>query len=126
MTRIRDVMIRNVTVAYAHEPVERALARMAAGGLSTVPVVSRLGHYAGALCSPEVPPRARATIVRDWARRDVHTAHPEERLEDTRRRLDWLKPDCVPVVLEERLVGVTRFADIEVCSRAERLERSLD
>lgn len=120
---IEDIMTRDVVSVAPQDTLADALERARAGRFRHLPVISD-GQVVGvvsdrdlrtaipALLPDDAPELLRRTPVSRLMHTRVVTVHPLDPVEDAARLMYEHKIGCLPVVSEDRLVGIVTETDV--------------
>jgi len=118
MTKIRDVMTRNVEPARPEEPIQSVAQRMARGDFGFMPVCEGK-KVIGTITDRDLTIRALAgamppsTPVGEVMTREVTVAHQDDNLEDILDKMSDEQIRRLPIVDENReLIGVISIGDL--------------
>jgi CBS domain-containing protein len=116
---VADVMTPNVRTIHRGASVVDAAKTMLDGDVGSVPVVDNDGNLCGIITDRDIALRvvaegrdSQATRVEEIASADPHCAAPEESLDDAYERMTAWRIRRLPVVQDDRPVGMLSQADL--------------
>ena len=124
---VRDAMTANPRTLLLGTTVREAAKMMEAEDVGSIPVVDQDGILAGVMTDRDIvltvvaPGKAPdSTIVDDVATRDVVPAYPEEPLDEALMPMAHLQVRRLPVIEDDRVVGILAQADVAQEARAKK------
>jgi CBS domain-containing protein len=116
---VRDAMTTNPRTVHYHAPVIEAALLMANGNLGALPVVDSDDILVGIVTDRDIVLRVVAahldpetTLVHDIATSMVSPAYPDERLDEAIEQMAYRQVRRLPVVEDDRVVGILAQADV--------------
>jgi CBS domain-containing protein len=125
---VRDAMTANPRTLLLGTSVREAARIMEAEDVGSIPVVDREGILAGVITDRDIVLRVVAagkepdsTIIDEVATRDVVPAYPEEPLDEALMQMAHLQVRRLPVIEDDRVVGILAQADVAQEARAKKI-----